>query len=367
MKRRDEARSEREPRMTNRLEEPSVPEGVTGRQLDPALRDELRSLSKDTAERTAQHMVTAMALFDEEPDLAVRHAQFAARIGGRVGATREVYGVLAYQAGDYRTAIRELRTSMRITGRYDVLPLVADSERGLGRPERALDIAASEESERLGAEATLEMMIVVAGAYADTGDIETALASLDTAALRQKINGRWHVRLWVAYADLLERAGQGDQARKWLTLAADADTDRITDAAERLGRPAPPVEVDPTWEDDEQISVVDAFAEEEPAEDIENSDDSDSADDVDDSVDADETDDAGDSDGVDGSGGSDNGDDVDDPDGADDTDDADDSADEETVTEEAPAASSPIEQTPAEDRETPADPEPGEHPAEGQE
>lgn len=254
--------------MTTRLEEPTVPEGITGRELDPILREELRSLSKETAERTSQHMVAAIALFDEDSEIALRHAQFAARIGGRVGATRETYGVLAYSAGDYRSAIRELRTSMRITGRYDVLPLVADSERGLGRPERALDIAASEEAERLGAEATLEMMMVVAGAYADTGDIETALASLDTPALRQKIDGRWHVRLWVAYADLLERAGRSDQARKWLTLAADTDTERITDAAERLGRPAPEptIDVEPTWEDDEQISVLDAYVQETEAE-----------------------------------------------------------------------------------------------------
>src|SRR5699024_12773104 len=93
----------------------------------------------------AAHMLRAS---DNVPALAP--ARFAARLGGRVGAVRETYGVLAYRAGDFRTASRELRTSLRITGRTDVLPMIADCERGLGRPERALDIAASDDANALG-------------------------------------------------------------------------------------------------------------------------------------------------------------------------------------------------------------------------
>ena len=148
---------------------------------------------------------------------------------------------------------------MRITGRSDVLPMIADCERGLGRPERALDIAASEAANDLGVEAAIELMIVVAGAYADTGDIQTALGTLEIPALRHKVDGRWQVRLWVAYADLLERADREEEARRWITLAADADTEGLTDAAERLGRPVPAPSEEPVWEGDEQISVLDAF------------------------------------------------------------------------------------------------------------
>jgi len=171
---------------------------------------------------------------------------------------RETYGITAYRAGDYATALKELRTAVRITGRYDLLPMIADCERGLGRPEKALDLAASPEAEKLDAIPTIEMMIVVAGAYADTGDISTALASLEVPALRQKVDDTWQVRLWVAYADLLEQAGRSEEAHRWLTLAADTDAELLTDAAERLGRPAP-VPEDPSWEDDEQVTVIDAF------------------------------------------------------------------------------------------------------------
>src|SRR5699024_9620492 len=99
----------------------------------------------------------------------------------------------------------------------------------------------------------------VAGAYADTGDIGTALRTLEIPALRHKVEGRWQVRLWVAYADLLEKADRQEEARRWITLAADTDTEGLTDAAERLGRPAPARAEQPTWADDEQISVLDAY------------------------------------------------------------------------------------------------------------
>lgn len=223
------------------------------------MRAELYGLSKETAERVARHMVAAHLLEDSDNEIAQAHARFAARLGGRVGAVRETFGVIAYRAGDYRTASRELRTSLRITGRTDVLPMIADSERGLGRPERALDIAASDDASSLGVDAAIELMIVVAGAYADTGDIGTALRTLEIPALRHKVDGRWQVRLWVAYADLLERAGREEESKRWITLAADADAEGLTDAAERLGRPAPAAREEPTWADDEQVAVLDAY------------------------------------------------------------------------------------------------------------
>ena len=204
-------------------------------------------------------MVAAHLLEDSDNETALAHARFAARLGGRVGAVRETYGIIAYRAGDFRTAARELRTSLRITGRSDVLPMIADSERGLGRPERALDIASSEDATALGVDASIELIIVVAGAYADTGDIQTALRTLEIPALRHKVEGRWQVRLWVAYADLLARADRQEESKRWLTLAADADSEGITDAAERLGRPAAQPAEEPTWEDDEQIAVLDAY------------------------------------------------------------------------------------------------------------
>ncbi len=247
-----------------RPHEPHLPDSITGQELDRDTADELRTLSRETSTRVARHLVASLLLSDEAPDQALEHAAYAARIGGRVGAVREIHGLAAYRTGDYRTAARELRTAQRITGRLDTLPVLADAERGLGRPERALDIAASPDADQLDPELTIELMIVVAGAYADTGDVETALRTLETPALRQRINGRWQVRLWVAYADLLAAAGRDEEAARWIALAADVDTDQVTDAAERLGRPAR--DTSSVWDQLEEIEVVDVYSDEDPGE-----------------------------------------------------------------------------------------------------
>ncbi len=244
---------------------------ITGQELDKEVLGELRSLNRESRERVARHLVAAALYADDDPNLAMEHARFAARLGGRVGVVRETYGVAAYRNGDFHTAARELRTAQRITGRMDTLPMLADCERGLGRPQKALDIAASDDAAGLDAELTIELMIVVAGAYADTGDIETALRTLDMPALRHKVNGRWQVRLWVAYADLLERAGHSADAQNWLTLAADADTDFITDAAERLGRPIP--QQKSVWDELESLDVTDTLADEDELDEAEDAED----------------------------------------------------------------------------------------------
>ncbi|MDO5645101.1 MAG: hypothetical protein Q4G21_05360 [Dermabacter sp.] len=209
----------------------------------------------------ARHLV-ACALASEEDDeaRAVEHAKWAARFGARVPAVRELYGALLYQAGDYKPAVRELRAAMRMSGRVDLLPMIADCERGLGRPEKALDVAQMPEASKLSNVETIELMIVVAGAYADMGDLDTALATLEVPALRHKVDGSWQVRLWLAYADVLEAQGHAEEARKWVTLAADADIDEETDAGERLGR-EPREREDPSLMTDEQIGVVDVYAE----------------------------------------------------------------------------------------------------------
>lgn len=243
----------------NRLKEgrePYVPAEISGQELPKQVRRGLKTLSKEQEERVSRHLVQGMLIEDSDPALSLEHFKWAARFGARAAAVREFYGIRLYGAGHYKEAIRELRAAMRLNGLVDMLPIIADCERGLGRPQRALDIAAQPEAAELTETETIELMIVVAGAYADMGDTDLALASLDIPALRQKVNGRWQVRLWVAYADLLERAGRTEEAHKWLTLAADADADEITDAGERLGR-APRTVEPAVFETDEQIGVMD--------------------------------------------------------------------------------------------------------------
>ena len=105
--------------------------------------NELKTLSKENAEGVAKHLVMAARLIEEDPQLAHNHAISAARRAGRIGVVRETLAITAYAIEDYALALRELRTYRRITGRDDQLPMMVDSERGLGRPEKALELGRS--------------------------------------------------------------------------------------------------------------------------------------------------------------------------------------------------------------------------------
>jgi len=118
-------------------------------------------------------------LIDVDPELAYEHAQEAVRRGGRVDIVREAAGLAAYRTGRYAEALRELRTVRRLNGSSEHLPVMADCERGLERPERAIALAASPEAETLDASAKVELAIVVSGARGDLGELDAALAVLD--------------------------------------------------------------------------------------------------------------------------------------------------------------------------------------------
>jgi len=151
-------------------------------ELDPDARGRLRTLSKDNADDVARHLVMAGRLIDDDPELAYRHAQVALTRGGRVDIVREAAAITAYATGRYAEALREFRTVVRLNGTTEHLPLMADCERGLGRPARVLELAASSEAASLIGDPKTELQIVVAGARADMGEYDAALYALDSIA-----------------------------------------------------------------------------------------------------------------------------------------------------------------------------------------
>ena len=88
----------------------------------------------------ARHLAMAAELIDEDPELAHQHAISAARRAGRIAVVRETLAITAYATGDFALALRELRTYRRISGSDDQIALMVDSERGVGRPDRALEV-----------------------------------------------------------------------------------------------------------------------------------------------------------------------------------------------------------------------------------
>ncbi len=210
------------------------PADIDPRELAHEVRSQLRTLSKVAADRVARHLVAAGRLVDEDPQAALEQARAARALGARVAVVREAVGETAYAAGEWAEAIAELRTARRMTGDDSSLPMIADAERALGRPERALRIAQSPEVQGLAPAERAEMRIVEAGARRDLGQLDAALVTLQDFGLDQRAVQPWSARVWYAYADLLLAAGREDEARDWFLAAAGADPDGTTDADERL-------------------------------------------------------------------------------------------------------------------------------------
>jgi hypothetical protein len=217
-----------------RLPEPRIPEGVTGKELDRSIHGQLRTLSKENAEGVAQHLVMVAAFLEaDDIDSALAHAETAVRRAGRVPATREALGMVAYRSGDFARALTEFRTVRRLSGSSHLLPLMVDCERGLGRQGRALDLAATPEAAGLEESERIELAIVVSGIRRDLGQEDAALLALQIPALKRSPTAGVF-RLHYAYADVLLGLGREDEAREWFEKAMQGDTEGETDAVERL-------------------------------------------------------------------------------------------------------------------------------------
>ncbi|HEV7145464.1 MAG TPA: hypothetical protein VGN48_00560, partial [Pedococcus sp.] len=162
------------------------------------------------------------------------HAETAVRRAGRVPATREALGLVAYRKGEWARALSEFRTARRLSGSSHLLALMVDCERGLGRPERALELAASPEARTLAVEDRVELAIVMSGIRRDLGQPDAARLALEIPQLKGTARKPWSARLAYAYAEALLALGHEDDAREWFSRAAIVDEDLETDASERL-------------------------------------------------------------------------------------------------------------------------------------
>ncbi len=209
-----------------------MPEGAEYSALDAEARRELRGLSKGLAEIVGRHLVAAGMLVDEEPEQALEHARYARSRAARVAIVREAAGLTAYHAGEWAEALGELRAVRRMSGGNTHLAVMADCERALGRPERALELAAEAGPDVAPATAA-ELRIVAAGARRDLGQLDAAVIALQGPDLDPGRRDPWSARLFYAYADNLQAAGRTEDAIRWFLNAAEADDDELTDAPDR--------------------------------------------------------------------------------------------------------------------------------------
>ncbi|MFF8600251.1 tetratricopeptide repeat protein [Streptomyces sp. NPDC015232] len=211
-----------------------IPPEVTGEEIDPDVRQELMSLPKGLADDVARNLVMVAQLIDEDPEKAYGYSRVALRLASRVAAVREAAGFAAYATQKYAEALAEFRAARRMTGGVELWPVMADCERGLGRPERALAMAGEPEVQKLDKAGQVEMRLVAAGARRDMGQLDAAIVTLQSPELASNANHPWTARLRYAYADALLAAGRESEAREWFAKALEADKDGSTDASDRL-------------------------------------------------------------------------------------------------------------------------------------
>jgi tetratricopeptide (TPR) repeat protein len=211
-----------------------LPAGSDASDLDEDVLRELNGLPAGLSERVGAHLAAAGYYLEDEPEVAHQHAVFARSLATRLASVREVVGITGYLTGQYAEALADLRAARRMTGRADVLPIMADCERGLGRPERALAMWDDPQVARLDVATRIELLIVVAGARRDLGQDESAAVMLQVPELHRTVDEAWSARLRYAYADVLAALGRTEEARRWFTAAVQVDEDELTDAAERL-------------------------------------------------------------------------------------------------------------------------------------
>jgi tetratricopeptide (TPR) repeat protein len=236
-----------------------IPEGITGAELDRGVKAELRSLPRTLADLVAQHLVASGRFLDEDPERAYEHARTARRLAARLGGVREAVAITAYLAEHYDEALTEFRAVRRMTGNHEVLAMMADCERALGRPDKALALTKDKHVHDLSEGTQIELLIVAAGARRDMGQTAAAIQTLDVPELTKRTRAEWLPRLRYAYADALEEAGRTEEALVWFHRAAGADAEGETGAAERAAR----LEGLEFTDLDEETVVEDEYLEEE--------------------------------------------------------------------------------------------------------
>lgn len=216
--------------------EPKMPKGIEWSMLSTDDRERLRGLSKEHAENIGLHILAAYTLEERDPELALEHAKWVAHQASRIDFARETLAFVAYRQGDYKLALREFRTAFRMNGFLDYLPFIADCERGMGEPKKAIETAMSDDAKYLRGESKAEMFLVYAGALGDLELWNKAIKIVHTLGRSKGLAGEYRMRAVQAEQYFLEQAGRSDEAvaldqllDKLELQYADAEEDETSD------------------------------------------------------------------------------------------------------------------------------------------
>ena len=214
--------------------EPTIPAGVSAEELDRDALRALTTLSGPNRDIVARHLVMAGQLIDLDPEAAYQHAQAAVSRAGRVDVVREAAALTAYASGRYEEALREVRAVRRMRGDSSLRAVEADAERGLGHPEKAVEIIDATDPSTLDLAEQVELVLVSSGARADLGQAEVGLVIVDDAlaALPAEADDELRRRLMEVKAQRLLDLGREDEAAEVVaSMPAEVEDTEIVDIA----------------------------------------------------------------------------------------------------------------------------------------
>ena len=214
--------------------EPTIPAGVSADELDRDALRALTTLSGPNRDIVARHLVMAGQLIDLDPEAAYQHAQAAVARAGRVDVVREAAALTAYASGRYEEALREVRAVRRMRGDSSLRAVEADAERGLGHPEKAVEIIDATDVSTLDLAEQVELVLVSSGARADLGQAEVGLVIVDDAlaALPASTDDELRRRLMEVKAQRLLDLGREDEAAEVIdAMPAEVEDTEIIDVA----------------------------------------------------------------------------------------------------------------------------------------
>ena len=150
-----------------------------------------------------------------------------------VAEVRELIGLSYYRMGRWKDALRELRAFAELTGSTEQHPVLADCARALGRHHAVEDYWERLREASPDADLVAEGRIVMAGSLADRGQLDDAVALMESGRRNVKQPRERHLRMAYVLADLQERAGDLPAARSGFAWLARHDPE-FADVADRL-------------------------------------------------------------------------------------------------------------------------------------
>jgi thioredoxin-like negative regulator of GroEL len=142
-------------------------------------------------------------------------------------SVRELYGLTLYRLGRWAQAKRELEAFRTQTGSTEQHPVLADCARALGQYSEVEELWEELRAASPSGALVAEGRIVAAGALADQGRLDEAIALLEGGSRPTKKLMLHHLRVSYALADLYERAGDLPKARDLFGRVAATDPDFV--------------------------------------------------------------------------------------------------------------------------------------------